>query len=162
MEGSLCLRVSVPRPDHQCADLSCLRTHEEDRNSLPEGWVQYTDSGSSTENVLVFVKLSISFSIPAAEVVFFVKVDQTLNWSLSCQGVQIDVSRCSSLASTPSKLTSFRTIVNLLQSLSDSVKVCQGNAVSDFAQLVEVHGREFMDISGMFIVIMCVDFQRAL
>ena len=59
--------------------------------TLPQGWVEYADS--TTEGTLVFAKLSIDLSLLTTSATFLVKeeeVNEELNWTLSCHGVQVD------------------------------------------------------------------------
>ena len=137
--------MSLPLPAHQCVDLVCLRRHLEGQ-SLPEGWIKYADS--TTEGTLVFAKMSVDIHLLSANAALLLKVDEELRWSLSCHGVIVEVDQSHILTAVPPQLNSVRAVLDLLSTLLE-VAVCCGNAVNDFRQLVDAHGTEFMDATGV-------------
>lgn len=74
-----------------------------------------------------------------------VKVDESLQWSVSCNG--IDVSKCAVVDSIPPHIKDVSDLTRLLTSLED-VMVCHGNPAGDFEALTS-QKTEFMDPSGM-------------
>ena len=80
--------------------------------SLPEGWIKYTDS--IMEDILVFAKLTINVHPLSAKATMLLKLDKELRWSLSCNGVSVEVGQCSLLSDIPPKLTSVNDVINLL------------------------------------------------
>ena len=116
-----------------------MKTHL-DEQPLPQGW----NLCCSTTSV-VFSKLQINTDLLVASATLLVKVDESLHWSITCNGV--DVSECTVLDSVPSQLNEVSEMMQLLTCLQD-VMMCHGNPADDFKDLT-AHKTEFMDPSGM-------------
>lgn len=87
-----------------------------------------------------------------------VKIGESLNWSVSCHSILVEVGQCPALATTPSRLTDDTAVLDLL-SLLNGLEVCQGSPVSDFEELVQARGGVFMDSTGaygMFSTVACL------
>ena len=125
-------------------DLTCLRSHLE-AQSLPDGWI-CTDSTS--EDPLVLAKFSVDVHTLSANASLLVKVDKDFRWSVSCHGILVEVGRCDVLTAIPPLLNNVTVILDLLSTLQE-VAVCHGNPVSDFRELVDIHGSEFKDSTGV-------------
>lgn len=105
----------------------------------------------STEKVLLFAKLSIDTDLLLADATFLVKVDEELRWTLSCHGIVVEVDKCCDLLTIPPQLHSAGALLDLLHAL----QAIRGNPVSDFQSLVDVHGTNFMDSTGMISIANC-------
>ena len=74
--------------------------------SLPEGWIKCTERHSS------ICQANHQCSPPKATMLL--KYDKELRWSLSCNGVSVEVGQCSLLSDIPPKLTSANDVINRL------------------------------------------------
>lgn len=137
-------------------DLACLRRHLKGQ-SLPDGWIQCPHS--TTEDTLVFAKLSVNLPLLFADAEFLLKVDEGLKWSLSCRSILVEVGQCQVFTGVASKITSARALLDILLTLQAS-QVCCGNAVSDFQSLVDAHGAEFKDSTG--IIMQHIDYMTCM
>ena len=82
-----------------------MKTHL-DEQPLPQGW----NLCCSTTSV-VFSKLHINTDLLVASATLLVKVDESLHWSITCNGV--DVSECTVLDSVPSQLNEVSEMMQL-------------------------------------------------
>ena len=105
---------------------------------------------SETDGNLVYAKLELKLPLLAANATVLVKIDESLNWSVSCHGILVEVSQCQALVATPSRLTDDNAVLELL-SLLNGLEVCQGSPVPDFEELVEARGGVFMDSTGTYV-----------
>ncbi len=75
------------------------------------------------------------------------KVDKEFRWTLSCEGILVEVAQCQVLSDVPNRLNSSSALLGLLATLQ-ATQVCCGNAVSEFQLLVDARGGEFKDSTG--------------
>ena len=103
---------------------------------------------SSTEDVLVFSKISINLPLLSANVEFILKVSNDLSWSLSCHGMLVEIDQCHAFTAVESRVSSAKALLQIIETLQLS-QVCCGNAVSDFQSLVDARGASFKDATGI-------------
>ena len=110
---------------------SCLASQ-----SLPGGWVQHVCACQNDSPF--FASLTINSPLLSAIATFLVRVDNDMSWTLSYHGVRLEAEQCQALAAIPQRITSVSDVTSLL-SIVDASRMCCGNPVEDFKELVDVH-----------------------
>jgi len=102
----LCLPLSLPLSVYLSAELPDLPSLQNRLASqaLPPGWVQHVDP--SLQDCLIFASLKVDPDLLAATTTFVVKVDSTLEWSMSCYSTLVEVEQIGALNSENSTLRS--------------------------------------------------------
>ena len=121
---------------------SCLASQ-----SLPAGWIEHIDARQN--NCLIFASFTISSSLLTATATFIVKVDDAFHWTVSCHRIQLEAEQCQALAAIPQRITCASDLMTLL-SVVHASRICCGNPVEDFQELVDACGGEFRDSTGVF------------
>jgi len=104
----------------------------------------------SLQDCLIFASLKVDPDLLAATTTFVVKVDSTLEWSMSCYSTLVEVEQCRALAAMPHSVKSATALLRLLTTISEC-HICSGNPTAEFGELVEAHGGIFKDASGMCV-----------
>lgn len=143
----ICAYLSAP-----VTDLMHLSSRLASQSPLPGGWVELIDARQN--DTLIFAIFTINSPILSATATCLIKVDNDLIWTMSCHGVQLETEHCQALAAIPQQITCVSDIMNLF-SLVDGSRICCGNPIEDFKDLVDVHGGEFRDETGLSCMYMC-------
>ena len=85
---------------------------------------------------------------------FLVRVDNDMSWTLSYHGIRLEAEQCQASAAIPRRITSVSDVTSLL-SIVNASRICCGNPVEDFKELVDVHRGEFRDATGVSSMYMC-------
>ena len=82
-----------------------------------------------------------------ANTTFVVRVNQDLKWRVSCHNILIDIQESRVLSGLSPRINSAHDVINLLKKVQGS-RICSANLISDFKELVDEHGTDFMNQSG--------------
>ena len=139
------LVLSLPLSAYLTAPVTDLK-HLSSRlasQSLPAGW-----TNACQNDCLIFAMLTVNSPLLTANATFLVKVDHDFSWTVSCHGVLIETEKCQALAAFPRRITCVSDVFDLLSHVHGS-RICHGNPVEEFRELVDVCGGEFRDSSGI-------------
>ena len=64
-----------------------------------------------------------------------VKIDDSLNWSLSCNGQEVSINECTLFQNLPQKITNFQELHMILQTFTEC-QFCSGNNLTEFLDVL--------------------------
>jgi len=143
------LPLSLPLSAYLTAPVSDLNLlyHRISTQKLPDGWITHSFKQSDDGSLFLSSVPAIDSSTLIATTTFVVKVDRDLKWSLSYHGILVQNNQCDVLSVIPPKVSCVQDILTLLNTIQNS-RMCSGNSVEDFEQIVEQHGGAFKDTKG--------------
>lgn len=119
--------------------------------SLPDGWIRHMNA---SHNGLIFSSLSIDSFALLPITTFIVKIDCDLKWSLSYNGIKVKNQQLSSFSGSQ-QIKCLNDVLLLLTSIQAS-RICCGNPVEEFKQLLDDRGGELKDSEGCSNSYICI------